>query len=198
MARWTVFAVLPIVAGLLNAPHGQAQSAPASSAFEVASVKLNKNCDSGGGVPSPSITPGRLNFPCFPLRALIRIAYGDVFVGATLNSRRMEALGGPGWLDTDRYSLSAKAEGKASTQGRTTKAVPTPSAVFSTARGVVSLSSVVAALELVRFVVVTTGFRVSFGNDGCYAQDAAGRQIQGESPQGIQGDPRLHTDGGEK
>ena len=113
MARWTVFAVLPIVAGLLNAPHSRAQSAPASSAFEVASVKLNKNCDSVGG--SPSITPGRLNFPCFPLRALIRIAYGDLFVGATLNSRRMEALGGPGWLDTDRYSLSAKAEGKAST-----------------------------------------------------------------------------------
>jgi uncharacterized protein (TIGR03435 family) len=79
----------------------------------VASIKLNKNCDIGSGLFN--LTHGRLNLPCSSLRALIRIAYGDVFVGASINSRRTEALGGPGWLDTDRYSLSAKAEGKAST-----------------------------------------------------------------------------------
>lgn len=109
----------PVVVGILNAPAIRAQSpsaAPLTSAapaFEVASVKLNANCDTGSGRPAQS--PVTLNLPCLPLRGLIRMAYMfSEVVGANLPSRRLEVLGGPGWLDTDHYDIFAKAAGNAS------------------------------------------------------------------------------------
>jgi uncharacterized protein (TIGR03435 family) len=104
VAHWAVFG------GLLAAVLCQAQSTSAPPAFDVASVKLTSNCEGG----RPSITPGRLELPCITLRALIRIAYGDAFTGANLNPRLLEVLGGPAWLDTDRYAISARVEGSAS------------------------------------------------------------------------------------
>ena len=77
-------------------------------AFEVASVKLNSNCG-GGGIPGGT-SPGRLNTTCATLRGLIRMAYG-AFAGGSVRPRVAEVLGGPGWLDSDRYEISAKAEG---------------------------------------------------------------------------------------
>jgi uncharacterized protein (TIGR03435 family) len=44
---------------------------------------------------------------------MIRLAYGDALVGARMGARRMEVLGGPGWLDTERYDVLAKSEGSA-------------------------------------------------------------------------------------
>jgi uncharacterized protein (TIGR03435 family) len=44
---------------------------------------------------------------------LIRLAYGDVLVGAGLGARRMEVQGGPGWLDTEHYDVLAKSDGAA-------------------------------------------------------------------------------------
>ena len=109
----------PVVVGILNAPAIRAQSsqaAPSSAAapaFEVASVKPSANCDTGGG--SPSQSPVSLNLPCVPLRRLIQVAYTfSGLVGANLPSSLLEALGGPGWLDTDRYDILAKAAGNAS------------------------------------------------------------------------------------
>jgi uncharacterized protein (TIGR03435 family) len=107
----------PVAVGFLNAPAIRAQSpqvaqsAAAAPAFEVASIKLNTNCNAGGGRPSQS--PVTLNLPCVPLRGLIRMAYSMV-AGANFPSRRLEVLGGPGWLDTDQYDIVAKAAGNAS------------------------------------------------------------------------------------
>ena len=111
MVHRIVFAALPIVAGLVTAPHCHAQSAASRPAFEVASIKLVTNCSASR---PPRTSPGRLNI-CFSLRALILGAYGG-FVGQQMNPRLLylKVLGGPAWLDSDRYEISAKAEGNAS------------------------------------------------------------------------------------
>ena len=109
MTRWTV--VFSLFA-LLTAPASRAQST--SPAFDVASVKLNPNCQTGPG--RAAISPRNLALPCVSLRALIRLAYGDMLVGAGLGARRMDVQGGPGWLDTDRYDVLAKSEGNATAQ----------------------------------------------------------------------------------
>jgi uncharacterized protein (TIGR03435 family) len=83
-----------------------AQPAPVSSAFEVASIKVNNNCD-GGGFPGGA-SHGSLNLKCISLRGLIRMAYSS-FSAQGLTSRRFEVLGGPSWLDTERYDVLAKA-----------------------------------------------------------------------------------------
>jgi len=44
---------------------------------------------------------------------LIRAAYGG-FTGEKLNARYQDVVGGPGWLDTEWYQVSAKAQGKPS------------------------------------------------------------------------------------
>jgi uncharacterized protein (TIGR03435 family) len=110
MARRIVFAILPVIAGLLHAPQCRAQPIPQPSpAFEVASVKPGANCDSGG---PGGTSPGRLNLSCISLRGLIRMAY-SAFAGEAMNARRVDVLGGPAWLDSDKYDLSAKAEDNA-------------------------------------------------------------------------------------
>lgn len=88
----------------------QAQSTPQRAAFEVASIKPNKNC--GAGAVLPRISPGGITLPCFSVRILIRMAY-SAFSGADLNARLMQVLNGPSWIDTDRYDISAKPEAKA-------------------------------------------------------------------------------------
>ncbi len=98
---------------LLTAPPSVAQSTP--PAFDVASVKLNSNCQAGSGGRA-GISPRNLALPCVSLRALIRLAYGDVLVGLGLGARRMEVQGGPGWLDTERYDVFAKSESSAAGQ----------------------------------------------------------------------------------
>jgi uncharacterized protein (TIGR03435 family) len=108
----------PLVVGISNAPAIRAQSAQTRPgrglrppAFEVASIKLNPDCVIGDGRSSQS--PVSFNLPCLPLRGLLRMAY-SAQVGAVFPSRRLEVLGGPDWLDTDRYIISAKAAGAAS------------------------------------------------------------------------------------
>ena len=88
-----------------------AQSTPPRPAFEVASVKPGVNCDAGG-LPI-SVSPGRVDFRCITLRALIRDAYSG-FVGGNLNSRLLEVVGEPHWIDSDHYAISARAERGAS------------------------------------------------------------------------------------
>jgi uncharacterized protein (TIGR03435 family) len=85
-----------------------AQPAPRPT-FEVASVKPSAaNCNGPGRNSGP--TPGRLELPCVPVRPLIRSAYG-AFTGDQIAARAMQVVGGPAWLDTDRYDISAKADG---------------------------------------------------------------------------------------
>ena len=103
-----VLQVLALLA--LAAARIQAQSTPQRAAFEVASVKLNKNCGAGPG--RPLISPGEISVSCLSVRGLIRIAYA-AFNGANLNTSLMQILNGPSWIDTDRYDISAKPEAKA-------------------------------------------------------------------------------------
>jgi uncharacterized protein (TIGR03435 family) len=49
------------------------------------------------------------------IRTMIRMAYGD-FTGERLNARTPEVVGGPSWLDTEMYALSAKTEGAQSAE----------------------------------------------------------------------------------
>jgi uncharacterized protein (TIGR03435 family) len=98
---------------LLTAPASPAQSTP--QAFDVASVKLNPNCQAGSGGRA-GISPRNLALPCVSLRALIRLAYGDMLAGPGLGARVMEVQGGPGWLDTERYDILAKSESSAAGQ----------------------------------------------------------------------------------
>src|ERR1017187_8816787 len=91
MTRWTVFFSL---FALLAGPTSRAQSTP--PAFDVASVKLNPNCQTGPG--RAGISPRIFTFPCVSLRALIRLGSGDMLGGAAVGARHSEDQGGPGWL----------------------------------------------------------------------------------------------------
>jgi uncharacterized protein (TIGR03435 family) len=108
--KWYAFSlvVISVILGLLISPYTRAQPVAVHTSFEVASIKRNAHCGNAG-VPGAT-SPGKLNMTCATLRGLIRMAYSGV-VGGNINSRRLEVLGGPSWLDTERYDLSAKAEG---------------------------------------------------------------------------------------
>jgi uncharacterized protein (TIGR03435 family) len=81
-------------------------------AFEVASIKVNTECGKGlgrGGGQAPS--PGRLNLECVTVRDLIQAAYDSFANGSTPKARRIPIVGGPNWMDSERYDLEAKAMG---------------------------------------------------------------------------------------
>lgn len=101
---------LLIATGLLFMPDGHAQAAPQRTTFEVASVKPNNNCQINA---RPALEPGRFALPCNSLRSLIQMAYGSF---EDLARRPLEVRGGPGWLDSDRYEVLAKADNGASLQ----------------------------------------------------------------------------------
>jgi uncharacterized protein (TIGR03435 family) len=78
---------------------GCAQNAPS---FEVASIKLNHSDDRRGGIQMPP--GGRFVATGIPVRMLITIAY---------KIKEHQLSGGPSWLDSERYDISAKPEIKA-------------------------------------------------------------------------------------
>jgi uncharacterized protein (TIGR03435 family) len=84
-----------------------AVSASAAS-FEVASIKRNPDCHAGQRRPSP----GRLDYICVSVRELLAGAFTTVQQGDAMNIATTRIEGGPGWVDTERYDLSAKAEGR--------------------------------------------------------------------------------------
>jgi uncharacterized protein (TIGR03435 family) len=99
---------------VMSALAGMAQTPDAKPAFEVASVKLDANCGAGlgrGMVGRPS--PGRLNMQCTTVENLIQGAYIVFANGNTPNLRRIEITGGPAWIKSEMYTVSAKAEGAA-------------------------------------------------------------------------------------
>jgi uncharacterized protein (TIGR03435 family) len=90
MPRWLVL-LLVAAPALLRA------QAPDQKplAFEVATIKPNTSGSGrGGGRLSPG---GRVTFVNESLRAIIRDAYG------------LEVIGGPSWIDTDRWDIAATA-----------------------------------------------------------------------------------------
>ena len=74
-------------------------------AFEVASIKPTAAIDKHTTFHS---TPGRLAMTGYTLRALIVEAY---------NVGGFQVLGGPGWMDDDRYDILARADGPAKWPG---------------------------------------------------------------------------------
>ena len=90
------------VAGLviLGQPVAQSQTSPPKPSFEVASIKLNKSLYDGGSVRFPPA--GRFLGRNVSLRPLIAIAY---------KLKAFQLLGGPSWIDDERYDIDAMAEG---------------------------------------------------------------------------------------
>ncbi len=109
----------PLIIGVVDAPLIRAQSARAQ--FEVASVKRCADDfdvvpgGRGGGVPS-SFSPGRMTINCRNVEDLIDNAYVMYADGRNpnlhnfLRLKRIPIEGGPGWIDSERYTINAKAE----------------------------------------------------------------------------------------
>lgn len=104
--------VLAFMAGLVGitatggavSPWVAAQTPAVSPQFEVASVKPNK---SGPGPMRIGFQPGgRFVANNVPVRDLISVAYGQ-----PQPLPNFQILGGPGWVATDRFDVTAKAEG---------------------------------------------------------------------------------------
>ena len=107
MRLWSIVMILPLMTGPLSPQATVHRASNAADSFEVASVKPSSDC-SAVGVPMDT-SPGRLALRCVTLRGLIGAA--SAVVGDRLSARRIEVLGGPAWLNSDRYDISAKAEG---------------------------------------------------------------------------------------
>jgi uncharacterized protein (TIGR03435 family) len=93
-----------VVVSAVNAPRAQAPATDTTlPAFEVASVKLNKSGDSRviGGRTQPG---GRFTMANVQLREIIRLAY---------RLQSFQVLGGPNWINSDRFDIVAKAESRA-------------------------------------------------------------------------------------
>jgi uncharacterized protein (TIGR03435 family) len=89
-----------------------AQADPvATPKFEVATIKLSKECAPGTRSGGERLT-GRLTLKCQPLIGLITSAYLR-FANArfTTQSRTEPISGAPSWADSELYDVNAKAEG---------------------------------------------------------------------------------------
>ena len=76
-----------------------AQSGPA---FDVASIKRNRTADSSSSFGYP---PGRFLARNLSMRGIIAMVYGD----SGFPTDRV--IGGPGWLDSDKYDVEGKISG---------------------------------------------------------------------------------------
>lgn len=100
-------ALAAIAVGMLHA-----QSAP-SAKFEVASIRPCELAPPAPG-PPPTPTPGRLS-QCATVMSLVMQAYGRFATGHfNPNLRSFGVDGGPAWIKTAGYRITAKAEGDAS------------------------------------------------------------------------------------
>jgi len=98
MNKMLLAALVPAAGLLVTVLHSTPVTAQQPS-FEVASVKRNT---SGEANISRGLQPGGMTFVNAPLRQLIIAAYGV---------QPFQIIGGPAWMATDRFDVSAKAEG---------------------------------------------------------------------------------------
>ena len=92
--------VAPIAIGSLTAPVSRAQSTGGRAQFEVASIKPSNSADRR---PLFDLQPGgRLTVANFTVKRLIQFAY-DI--------KQFQIAGGPGWTESDRFDIAAKADG---------------------------------------------------------------------------------------
>ena len=104
IATLTLAALSAAHALALSAVEGQISPAEPPIAFEVASVKLNR--DINASESSSLQAGGRVRLTGFHPITLIRAAYATDTVQTA-----DQFIGGPSWLYTDRYDIVAKAEG---------------------------------------------------------------------------------------
>jgi uncharacterized protein (TIGR03435 family) len=99
--RFQIFS-LPLVLGLVNAPHIDAQSTLMTTtplpSFEVASIKPNRSEDLRKMV---SFQSGRYTLTGLTTKLLITVAY---------DLEDFQVSGGPSWISSDRYDVNAKVE----------------------------------------------------------------------------------------
>jgi len=80
-----------------------AQAQPAKPSFEVASIKRMEANDSREPGVQPTQPGGQFRAVGLTLRQFLRVAYGNP---AAL--RKNQVVGGPSWVDTDRFEIVAK------------------------------------------------------------------------------------------
>src|SRR5580658_4715292 len=110
------------MAALALVASAQSQSPAAKPKFEVAAIRLSKDCDGGGGATksvsplgrSDTSSPGRLSVNCATVMGLIQQAYVR-YANGRLNQVDGSApiSGGPSWINSERYDVNAKGEGNA-------------------------------------------------------------------------------------
>jgi uncharacterized protein (TIGR03435 family) len=109
---------VPIVVGVMNTSLSHAQLPPtaANPRFEVASVKLCKDFDGapGGRGGRGTFSPGRIVSNCQSVAGLITAAYVRFADGKNFNLfADIPIKGGPDWVNSERYTIAAKAEDNA-------------------------------------------------------------------------------------
>src|SRR5450432_1842874 len=73
-----------------------------NSKFEVVSIKPNNSGQGPTMLGGPDLANGKFNGRNVPVRTLIQFAY---------NVQDFLISGGPGWMNSDRFDIQAKAEG---------------------------------------------------------------------------------------
>jgi uncharacterized protein (TIGR03435 family) len=106
--------LVAVIAVLL--PAARTQEQPARPQFEVASLKPNSGCENTPRAGNLSPSPGRLEMPCVDLQNLIQAAFGTFGDGVSINTQPLHMEGGPSWMQSEHYSLSAKADGPVRTE----------------------------------------------------------------------------------
>jgi len=108
-------ALIAIAAGaaafaLVTAPRIHAQAPPSTAAplpsFEVASIKLNHS----GGFSMHKVTASGFRMINLNTRFLIEYAYGHRSIPPYDTLRPSQVMGGPSWINTERYDVDAKVE----------------------------------------------------------------------------------------
>src|SRR5579871_4827231 len=70
-------------------------------AFDVASIKPGKPIESGDRIGLSLMPGGRLSITNFTLKQLVTFAF---------DLKKPQVLGGPDWIDSDRFDIEAKPE----------------------------------------------------------------------------------------
>jgi uncharacterized protein (TIGR03435 family) len=98
--RQLLLLVIVLIPGPVSTQSASTGAAADRLEIEVATVKQNKT----GGGQSIQVTPGGLvNITNLTVGTLIRMAYGSEAI-----QTQRQIVGGPGWIDTDRFDIAAK------------------------------------------------------------------------------------------
>jgi len=101
-----------VVIGIGHVPLARAQAPAAPQKFDVASIRPcapGAGRGRGGRGGAGSVTPGRYSRNCATVAQFIREAY--LADGRQILESSLQVAGGPGWVQSDQYTIEATAEG---------------------------------------------------------------------------------------